>query len=165
MAPKTKHVDKSQMSFIHILDADEITYVAQYEESYDFKFSSKVAHEMIRDSIYILTFFRSNIQQRIDEILWLLSDENQDDVGSFKTCCGMTGLDPHEVHMSVLHRWKYDLERKQRIIKYTDHSKPSSRARYEVISAHIESELAGYEKYVKAFYIKYPYEAAKRKSK
>ncbi|MDI9095083.1 MULTISPECIES: hypothetical protein [Providencia] len=159
MAPKTKHVDKSQLSFMHILEADEITYVAQYEESYDFRYSSKVAYEMIRDSLYLMTFFRSNLQQRIDEISWLFSDVNQDDICSFHTCCKMNGLDPHEVHMSVLHGWKRDLEEKQSVLKCPNHP------RYNVVKNYIDCELAGYEKYVKAFYITYPYESAKRKTK
>ncbi|WP_243211270.1 hypothetical protein JQ760_028695 (plasmid) [Klebsiella pneumoniae] len=157
MAIKSKVVDESQMSFLHILEADEVTYVAKYEESYDFRFSSKVAYEMIRDSLYLMTFNRSNLQQRIDEIAWLFSDVNQDDMCSFHNCCRMNGLDPFEIHMNVLHSWKKELDTKRFWLQF-----PNDR-RYNYIKQYIDGELAGYEKYKKAFYLTYPHEAAKRK--
>ncbi|PHM72210.1 hypothetical protein [Xenorhabdus sp. KJ12.1] len=157
MAYKPKYIHESQMSFLHILEADEVTYVAQYEQSYDFRFSSKVAYEMIRDSLYLMTFNRSNLQQRIDEISWFLSDVNQDDMCSFTNCCRMNVLDPFEVRMSVLHCWKKALDDKMFWLNYPNHR------RYGPIKQYIDGELAGYEKYKKAFYCIYPQEAAKRK--
>lgn len=151
MSSKSKNVDETQMSFLHILEADEVTYVAKYEESYDFRFSSKVAYEMIRDSLYLMTFNRSNLQQRIDEILWILSDVNQDDICSFTNCCRMNGLDPYEIRLSALHCWKKELDKKRSLLKISS------------IAKYIDGEIAGYEKYKKAFYHIYPHEAAKRK--
>lgn len=160
MNAKSKLVDESQMSFLHILEADEVTYVAQYEESYDFRFSSKVAYEMIRDSLYLMTFNRSNLQQRIDEILWILSDVNQDDICSFTNCCRMNGLDPYEIRLSVLHCWKKELDNKRSILESPDNRRYSKASH---IANYIDGEIAGYEKYKKAFYHIYPHEAAKRK--
>lgn len=157
MTSKSKTVDQSQMSFLHVLEADEVTYVAKYEESYDFRFSSKVAYEMIRDSFYMMTFNRSNLQQRIDEIAWVFSDVNQDDICSFINCCRMNGLDPFEVHMNVLHRWKKELDDKKLLLQFPDHRL------YNYIKRYIDCEIAGYEKYKKAFYLTYPNEAVKRK--
>lgn len=157
MTAKSKHVDEAQMSFLHILEADEVTYVAKYEQSYEFRFSSKVAYEMICDSLYLMTFNRSNLQQRIDEIAWLLSDVNQDSMCSFTNCCRLNGLDPYEVRMSILHRWKEELDEKVSSLKLPDNK------RNHTIRLYIDSELSGYEKYKKAFYHIYPHEAVKHK--
>lgn len=155
------HVPENQMSFLHILEADEITYVAKHEESYEFRFSCKVAHEMIRDSIYLMTFSRSNLQQRIDEIAWLLSDVNQDDMCSFTNCCKICSLDPYEVRAGIMSYWKRVIEHK--LIMLNSNSKKSQPSQ-EVQKALIDSESLGYEKYKKAYYLIYPYEAAKRKA-
>ncbi|EGT5675514.1 hypothetical protein AGJ34_21335 [Cronobacter dublinensis subsp. dublinensis] len=155
---KSKRENENQLSFLHVLDADEMTYVAKYEESYDFRFSSKVAYEMIRDSIYLMTFNRSNLQQRIDEITWLLSDVNQEDMCSFTNCCRMCGLDPYEVRIGVMHEWKRELDEKTLLLNFPKHP------RYKGIKDLIDGEKAGFEKYKKAFYHIYPQDASKRKA-
>lgn len=154
---KYKCVDESQISFLHILEADDVTYVAKYEESYDFRFSSKVAYEMIRDSLYVMTFNRSNLQQRVDEITWFLSDINQEHMTSFTNCCRVSGLDPFETRMNVLYRWKEELESKKIILQSPNHRL------YNFTKQYIDGEIAGYEKYKKAFYHIYPHEAVNRK--
>ncbi|EOC0012482.1 hypothetical protein ACI0X9_004211 [Cronobacter turicensis] len=153
---KSKRDNENQLSFLHVLEADEMTYVAKYEESYNFRFSNKVAYEMIRDSLYLLTFSRSNLQQRIDEITWLLSDVNQEDMCSFTNCCRMCGLDPYDVRIGVLHNWKKELDRKSLLLSFPTHP------RFNVIKSLIDGEKAGFEKYKKAFYHIYPHEAVKR---
>lgn len=146
-----------QLSFFEVLEADEATYVAKFENDYQFVFNSQVAYEMIRDSIYVLTSYRSNIRQRTDEILWVLSDENQKDICSFTNCCLVCGFDPYEVRVSVLTLWRKEINRKVSILDDPNHDD------YVAVSNSITNERNGYEKYRKAFYHIYPAEAAKRR--
>ena len=58
-----------------IFDATESEYdliSADSEHNYELRFSSKMAYEIIRDSIYIMTAYRSTGEQRVDEILWIV---------------------------------------------------------------------------------------------
>ncbi len=157
---KKKHIDSRQTSFFELFDADENTYeaicVAKYDLGYELRFSTKVAYEMIHDSLVIMTNPRSNLQQRIDEIIWFLSDENQDDMCSFTNCCVLAGLDPYEVRLGVLHRWKNEIEFTDNLIN-TNHWNAPSNIEF------VECARLGYKKYKTAFYIVYPLEAAKRK--
>lgn len=155
MSAKSKAVDENQLSFLHILDADESTYVAKYEESYEFRFGKTIAYEMIRDSLYVLQFNRSNIQQRKDEMLWILSDENQEDICSFTQCCVTCGLDPFEVRMGIMHKWKVNLAEKLKISQ----GKPSPKQK--AVNSFIDGELEGFNMYTKAFYHIYPEQKAR----
>ena len=96
---KSKVVHENQLSFMSIFDATESEYdliSADSEHNYELRFSSKMAYEIIRDSIYIMTAYRSTGEQRVDEILWICSEENQEDLCSFTSCCKIAGLDPFE---------------------------------------------------------------------
>ncbi|WP_240198283.1 hypothetical protein [Salmonella enterica] len=94
---KSKVVHENQLSFMSIFDATESEYdliSADSEHNYELRFSSKMAYEIIRDSIYIMTAYRSTGEQRVDEILWICSEENQEDLCSFTSCCKIVSI-PH----------------------------------------------------------------------
>lgn len=152
MKSKNMHVDENQLSFMHILEADEATYVAKYDDSYEFCFGKDIAFHMIRDSVYVMAFNRSHIDQRTEELLWILSDENQDNLCSFTSCCLTAGLDPFEVRFGILQTWKKILNEKVAISQGVKKRKPSQRG----IDAFLESELEGFARYQKAFYYIYP---------
>ena len=155
---KTKVVDRSQLSFMEIFDADERVFdiiSAANDHKYELRFSSQMGYEIIRDSLYIMTATRSTLCQRIDEILWFLSETNQENLCSFTSCCLIAGLDPYETRMSVLHRWSRDLDEQDALIASGHYTAPTN-------MEYVQSQKAGFQKFKKAFYITYPREAIKR---
>ncbi|HEE9926002.1 TPA: hypothetical protein R8G25_003952 [Citrobacter freundii] len=154
---KSKVVHENQLSFMSIFDATESEYdliSADSEHNYELRFSSKMAYEIIRDSIYIMTAYRSTGEQRVDEIFWICSEENQEDLCSFTSCCKIAGLDPFETRMEILHEWSSELAKQARLIACHHFTAPTN-------MEHVASQRIGYEKYRKAFYHTYPKEAAK----
>lgn len=149
---------ENQLSFNELFEADDRTYEAicvAKDDRYELRYSQQMAYEIIRDSLYIMTAPRSNVEQRVDEILWFFSDKNQSDLCSFTSCCFFAKLDPEEIRMSVLHRWKHDLAEQDRLIQSKHYDAPSN-------MDFVESQRRGFQKYKKAFYHHYPNEAARK---
>ncbi len=103
-----------------------------------------MAYEIIRDSIYIMTAYRSTGEQRVDEILWICSEENQEDLCSFTSCCKIAGLDPFETRMEILHEWSSELAKQARLIACHHFTAPTN-------MEHVASQRIGYENTEKRF--------------